>query len=196
MGISLLPHSLKFFIVIATVFAFGNFSYMFFVLRAQEAFTGELAIGIPILLYVLYNVFYAGFSVPAGMLSDKIGRKGALTIGYLLFTVTCLGFAFFQSLLFLVLFFILFGLVFAFVDGNQRAMVSDLSPAGIRGTALGTYHTSIGIAALPASLIAGTLWQYMGSVSTFYYGAVLGILATFLLVFCKGSRLKPSATKN
>ncbi len=177
-----LPKSLKLFIVISTLFALSHFSYMFFILRAQEFFTGKSAIGIPILLYVLFNIFYAVFAVPFGTLSDKIGRKKVIVFGYLLFSLTSFGFAFANSLPFFIVLFALYGMVYAIVDGNQRAFVSDLASGDLRATALGTFHTTTGLAALPASVIAGFLWQIDPSF-TFLYGALVSIISVILFYF-------------
>jgi len=180
-GLKNLPRPLKLFILVSGMFALANFSYMFFILRAQEFFTGKLSIGIPILLYVLFNIFYAVFAVPFGRLSDKIGRKKVIVFGYLLFSLTSLGFAFFNSLTAFIILFALYGIVYAIVDGNQRAYVSDLSSEELRATALGTFHTTIGLTALPASLIAGFLWQINPSMP-FIYGAVIGIISVVLFI--------------
>jgi MFS family permease len=180
-GLKNLPPSLKLFILISGTFALANFSYMFFILRAQEFFTGKLSIGIPILLYILFNIFYAVFAVPFGRLSDKIGRRKVIVFGYLLFSLTSLGFAFFNSLTAFIVLFALYGMVYAIVDGNQRAYVSDLSSEELRGTALGTFHTTIGLTALPASLIAGFLWQINPNI-TFVYGAVVSIISVILFI--------------
>jgi len=176
-----LPQSLKLFILISGIFALANFSYMFFILRAQEFFVGKLSIGIPILLYILFNIFYAVFAIPFGRLSDKIGRKKVIVFGYLLFSLTSLGFAFFNSLIAFIVLFALYGMVYAIVDGNQRAYVSDLSSEELRATALGTFHTTIGLTALPASLIAGFLWQINPSI-TFIYGTVISIISVGLFI--------------
>ncbi len=181
-----LPHSLRLFIVVATVFALGNFTYMFFLLRAQQLFAGVLtektAFAISMLLYIWFNVVYASFSFPMGILSDKIGRQTVLSTGYLLFGLTCLGFAFSSSLVSLVVLFALYGLFYAIVEANQRAFTSDLAPKELRGTALGTLHTIIGLATLPSGIIAGALWQYINPAATFLYGSALGFLAATLLV--------------
>ncbi len=172
---------LKLFILISGIFALANFSYMFFILKAQELFKGKLSIGIPILLYILFNIFYAVFSLPFGRLSDKIGRKKVIAFGYLLFSITSLGFAFLKSLKFLIVLFALYGIVYAVIDGNQRAYVSDLSSEQLRATALGTFHTTIGLAALPGSLIAGFLWQINPTI-TFIYGAMVSIISVALFI--------------
>jgi len=175
-----LPTPLKFFIFIATIFALGNFSYMFFVLRSQEFFeVGEFAMGIPILLYILYNISYTIFAYPVGILSDKIGRKFVLLSGYTLFGVVCLGFIFSNSLSFFIILFFLFGLNYALVNATERAFVSDLSREEFRGTALGTFHMSVSLATLPAGLIAGFLWDIDTSY-TFIYGALISFIVLIL----------------
>ena len=178
-GFKNLSQPLKLFILVSFVFALANFSYMFFILRAKEFFPGKLSIGIPILLYILFNIFYALFTIPFGALSDKIGRKKVIIFGYLLFSLTSLGFVFFNSLIAFLILFSLYGLVYAIIDGNQRAFVSDLSQTALRATALGTFHTTIGLAALPAGLIAGFLWQMNPSI-TFIYGAIVSIISVAL----------------
>ena len=80
-----------------------------------------------------------------------------------------------------MLLFFLYGMVYALVDGNQRAYVSDISSEELRATALGTFHTATGLAALPASLIAGFLWQ-IDSTVTFIYGALVGIISVALFI--------------
>lgn len=181
-----LPKNLKLFILIATIFALGNFSYMFFILRVKEFFIGKYSTGIPILLYVVFNVFYALFAVPFGSLSDRIGRKKVIVSGYFLFFLTCLGFAFMNSSTSFFFLFALYGLVYAMIDGNQRAFVSDLSSKDLRATALGTFHTSIGLATLPASVIAGFLWQYISPIATFMYGGVMSLISVIIFLLIKG----------
>jgi len=173
---------LRKFIVIAGVFALSDFSYMFFILRSREAFSGKLSTGIPILLYVLFNIFYALFSVPFGKIGDRAGRKRILIAGYGLFSLTCLGFAFFKSLYAFIILFALYGTVYAVVDGNQRAFVSDISEEDLRGTALGTFHTVTGLAALPASIAAGLLWRISAS-TAFFYGAAVSLLSVIFFMF-------------
>jgi MFS family permease len=189
LGIKNLPKPLKSFILVSGVFALANFSYMFFILRAQEFFTGRLSVGVPILLYILFNVFYALFAIPFGALSDRIGRKRVLVFGYLLFSLTCLGFAFFNSLLAFTILFALYGMVYAIIDGNQRAFVSDLSSGELRATALGTFHTTIGLVALPSSLIAGLLWQNISPGAAFIYGSVVSTVSV-VLFFIFGAYFK------
>ncbi len=174
-----LPKSLRSFIIVSGVFSLANFSYMFFILKAQQSFRGALSIAGPVLLYALFNVFYAVFAIPFGKLSDRIGRKRVLVFGYLLFSLASLGFAVFDSLAAFIVLFSLYGIVYAIVDGNQRAYISDLSSSELRATALGAFHTIVGLAALPASLIAGYLWQINPRI-TFIYGSVVSIISVVL----------------
>ena len=183
LSLKALPGDFWMFVVIASIFALGNFTYMFFILKAQGAFSDpKMTVALPLLLYVWFNIVYAAFSMPIGTLLDRIGRKKILIAGYGLFTLTCIGFAFSNSLVMFIIFFALYGVTYALIDATQRAFASDLISENIRGTGLGTFHTVIGLVALPASLIAGGLWQYVGSFATFVYGAVMGLLATVLFI--------------
>jgi len=155
---------------------------MFFILRAQGFFSGELAIGAPILLYILFNLVYTIFSIPSGAWSDRVGRKKVLTLGYLLFAVTSLGFALVSSAPALILLFVLYGLVFALVDGAERAFVSDLCGAEARGTSLGAYYAAVGVAAIASGLVAGALWQGIGPEAPFLLGAMAAVVASILLM--------------
>jgi len=194
MGVRTLSRPLKSFVLISSVFALGNFGYMFFVLRAQQFFTGKLSVAAPILLYVLFNIFYSALAVPFGIVSDRIGREKVIIFGYLAFSVTCFGFAVFDSLPAFIGLFALYGVMFAAIDGNQRAFVADLAQQQFKATALGTYHTVTGLLALPAGLVAGFLWDTVAPAATFIYGGSLGLVSVFLFaLFARQSGLHRSA---
>jgi MFS family permease len=176
-GLAMLPAPLKLFILVSGIFALGNFSYMFFVMRAQHLFAGKWSVAAPILLYVLFNIFYSALAVPLGILSDKTGRRAVIIFGYGLFAVVSLGFAFCNSLWLFVVLFALYGVVFAAIDGTGRAFVSDLAGSGFKATALGTFHTVTGLAAFPASLAAGFLWEHISPAATFVFGGTAALVA-------------------
>jgi MFS family permease len=181
-----IPPDLGRFLAIACLFALGNFSYMFFILRAQGIFSGAEATASALLLYALFNSTYALLALPAGIWSDRIGRKRILALGYALFALTALGFALVTSPAGLIILFALYGLVYALVDGSERAFVSDLSPPGLRGSALGLYSGALGLAAIASSLLAGAFWQWWGPEATFFLGAgAAGTAAVGMMVWRK-----------
>jgi len=180
-SLSSLSPRLRLFIITASVFSLANFSYMFFILRAQEFFSAGLSVSMPIALYTLYLVLYTVFAVPAGSLSDRIGREKVLMLGYALFALTALGFTMVSGIYFIVILFILYGIVYALVNATERAFVSDLAEKSSRGTALGTFHMATAISALPGAIIAGLLWDAIGSSATFLYGASLAVVACLML---------------
>ena len=184
-GLKEIPPYLKKFLLVAGIFAFANISYMFFMRRAQVVYENDNSV---LLLYILFNISYAIFAYPFGVLSDRVGRKNVLVSGYILFAIVFIGFTILSSEYGLVLLFLLYGLVYAIVDANQRAFVSDLSTENIRATSLGLFHTTVGIIALPAGMIAGYLWTEFGYHFTFLYGFAMSLIAAFLLIlfFRKG----------
>lgn len=183
-----LPLPFRRYIVTVVLFSLGNFTYMFFVLRARDVFQplfpSRIYTAIPILLYCWFNIVYALFSLPGGMLSDRIGRKKTLRLGYFVYGLSCLGFALTRTLTSFVILFALYGISFALVEANQRAFASDFVGENLRGTALGTLHTAISISTLPASFFAGILWNYNPTL-TFFYGAVLALVAAITITFIK-----------
>ena len=174
---------LKKFIGISTLFYLGNFSFMFLILKAQQTF-GHLnfkdSVALTLLLYILFNVFDTVFAQPAGKLSDRIGRKKVITVGYALLAATFAGFFLAKSFLALLFIFPLYGLFKAFVDASQRSFVSDLSEVENRSTALGAFEASTGLALIPAGIIAGLLWNANPNF-IFIYGLIVSISALVLL---------------
>jgi len=174
-----LPPKLKQFIAVSTVFTFGNFGYAFLLLRALDIGLSDRT---AILLYITFYVVYTIVTIPAGTISDKIGRKPVIIIGYVLFGTTSLGLAVVTNLSGIVWLFALYGVFYALIDGVQRAFVVDLSPPDLKATALGAFHTATGLAALPAGAIAGILWDVISPETTFLYGFALSITAAVLLL--------------
>ena len=171
------------FLLAASIFTFSNFSYAFFLLRAEDV--GVEARFLP-LVYLLYNMAYLLSSYPAGLLSDRIGRKGVIAGGYLTYAVASLGFSTATAPWMVWPLFALYGLYHALVEGVSRAFVADLVPSERRATAMGLYHTTVGIVALPAGLFAGGIWDLFGPQATFLMGALLSALAFLVLILKVG----------
>jgi MFS family permease len=180
-----LPWNLKFFIAIAAIFSLGHFGYAFLLLKAKATAVAEPNI---LLLYVLFNAVYTIGSIPAGIYSDKIGRKPVLLASYLLFMSIAIALIFASAFMSLLALFIFYGIFFAILDTVQRAFVVDLAPKELKGTALGTFHTAIGLTALPAGFIAGLLWDAFTPTATFIFAALLSLTASILFIFVKAGR--------
>ncbi len=174
------------FLVIVSIFTLGNSSDGFLVLRAQNL--GVTVTGILVMLGI-FNLIYALVSTPAGILSDRIGRKKLIIGGWLIYAVIYFGFALAQSRWQVWLLYVAYGLYYGLAYGSAHALVADLVPENLRGTAYGTYSAVIGLLAFPSSLIAGILWQGVGSWSgfgasaPFLFGGSLALIAALLMVF-------------
>lgn len=182
---SKLDIQLKQFLVLAFIFTLGNSSNQFLLLRASK-----LGVSTPhvLLLYLAFNISYALVSMPAGKLSDLIGRKRVLVTGYFIYAVVYFGFAQVTQTSTLWLLFIVYGLYTAFTDGVEKALLSDIAPSDLRGTVIGMHAALVGIALLPASFIAGILWDNLGAQAPFYFGAGMGLLAVIGLLFIFGDK--------
>ena len=164
----------KFFLAIMAVFTLGNSSDFFVILRAQNL---EAPLIHVILMLVLLNGTYAAVSLPAGILSDRLGRRRIITLGWLVYALVYLGFGVVSSVWQVWLLFAVYGVYYGMVEGAARAFVADLVPAEKRGSAYGLYHGVVAISLLLASLIAGWLWDKVSPAAPFFFGAGLAFLA-------------------
>jgi len=161
-----IPKPLLAFIGIASIFSFADFSYAFLLLRA-----GTYGTTAAILLYVVYNIVYAAHAFPAGILSDRVGRKPVVLTGYIAFIAMATLLVFSNLLTVLVLAFVLYGLSYGMAEGTQRALVADFAPPNIKATVLGAYHTCVGAVKLASGVVAGFLWIAVAPTPTFPVGA-------------------------
>ncbi|WP_447976939.1 MFS transporter [Candidatus Nitrospira bockiana] len=172
------------FMLIVGVFELGNSSDAFLVLRAQER--GVSVVGILALL-AMFNLVYALVATPAGHLSDRLGRRRMILAGWLLYAAVYAGFAVIEDPGHVWVLYLLYGAYYGLTYGTAKALIADLVPEPLRGTAYGTHSAVVGILDLPASVIAGVLWQGVGTwpgfgpSAPFVFGAGMALLAAGLL---------------
>jgi MFS family permease len=171
---------LRLYLLVVFLFALGNSSNTFILLRAKSA--GFDAVNV-IVLYFIYNMTASVLSIPFGKLSDRVGRKKLLVPGYLTFSICYLGFAFVSRQWIMVVIFVMYGAYTAMIAGVERAFIAEISPPELKGTMLGLQSTVVGIALLPASVIAGFLWDAFGVAVPFVFGAGLSLIAALILMF-------------
>jgi MFS family permease len=174
-----LDTKLKLFLVFIFIFTLGNSSNAFIILRAVDAGFSPTNV---ILLYFLYNITGSLLSYPAGILSDKIGRKNLLCAGYFLYGVVYLGIALVSNSAIFIALFVIYGFYTAMTAGVERALIVDIVPPQHKAGALGLHAAIVGIGLLPASVIAGFLWTGLGPSAPFLFGGVLAFI-TSIAVF-------------
>jgi MFS family permease len=173
-----LPSSFTRFMIILAVFALGNSTDAFLLLRLTEA--AGSAKFVP-LMWAGIHVVKAGVSFVGGSWSDRIGRRAVISTGWMVYAIVYAGFAFSSSLTALLTWFIIYGVYFGFAEGTEKALVADLAPSSRRGTAFGIYNAVTGLGALAASIVFGVLWTAFGATVAFGAGAALAFVATALL---------------
>lgn len=174
-----LPAPVKRFLLVDGVFQLANSSVAFVMLRARDG--GIPAAAVP-LAYLLYNLVYAALSLPAGALSDRIGRRPLLLASYALYAVAYAALAWSGAPAVVLAALAVYGVHSALAEVSQRSLLADLVDAERRGTVYGLYHTVVGFALLPASILAGWLWDRFGARVTFGVDAALALAAALLFV--------------
>jgi MFS family permease len=170
-----LDRRLKLFLVFIFIFTLGNSSNAFILLRTYNAgFTAQNAI----LLYFLYNIVASILSYPFGTLSDIFGRKNMLCIGYFLYGVVYMGIGLFSDKRIFIILFVIYGFYTALTTGIERALIVEIVPETQKASALGLHAAIVGFGLLPASIIAGILWDLLGQSTPFIFGGVLAFITS------------------
>jgi MFS family permease len=171
----------KSFVAISGLFALGNSSDVFLILRAQQ--NGIQTTMIPV-VYLLFNLIYSLSSIPAGIAADKFGKKRVILTGFILFAILYYGFAVAPDAKSIWILFGFYGLFMGLTEGIQKAFLATIIPQDFKATAFGVFNTVVGLAMFPASVIGGYLWDHVSPSATFYFGAITaGISAVLFVVF-------------
>jgi MFS family permease len=173
-GWKTLNPNLKAFFLLVFLFTLGNSSNQFLLLRAKNL--GFEAADV-ILAYLVFNLVYAASAYPAGRLSDVIGRRTLLVLGYLSYGLVYLGFSMATEAFHVWALFAFYGLYKGLTEGVEKALVSEWCPGESRATMLGLHASLVGLGLLPASVIGGLLWDLFGPAAPFYFGGAAGLAA-------------------
>jgi MFS family permease len=131
---------------------------------------------------MIFNTISVFLAIPTGKLSDKIGREKLIIVGFLIYSIVYFLFGFFNNISIFIMLFVLYGFYSALTDSSQKAMISDLVSKDLKGTGFGIYHSILGISLLPASLIAGILYDKVNSDAPFYFGAIMSFVAALFMI--------------
>jgi MFS family permease len=164
---------------VVAVFTLGNSTDAFLLLRLTEAAGGPALIP---LVWALLHVVKSTLATPGGALSDRVGRKPVLVASWIVYAIVYAGFAMSESFAALTSWLLVYGVHFALAEGTERAIVADLAPAPLRGTAFGIFHGIVGLGSLGASLVFGVVWKTWGAPAAFALGASLALVASVLLL--------------
>jgi len=184
------PRKYYLFLIIIFIFTLGNSTDALLMVKANEV--GVKVAFIP-LVYLVTSVVSVLFAIPLGSLSDRIGKEKILIAGFLIYAIVYYGFGVTGSIVTIVALFALYGLYSAATDGIQKAFVSDMVDKNKQGTGLGIYNALLGITLLPASLIAGLLYDKVNSQVPFYFGAATALISAILMLFFAKDNKKKEA---
>ena len=188
-----LPKRFYFFLAVIFVFTLGNSADALLLVKVAE--TGINQSYVPF-VYMIFNTVSVLFAIPIGKISDKIGREKLIILGFFVYSITYFFFGRYNSLNIFVLLFVMYGLYSALTDTSQKALISDIVNKDLKGTGYGLYHAILGITLLPASLIAGTLYDKVNANAPFYFGSFMALLATILMIIFTFTGRKRTKTLN
>lgn len=175
---------LTLYLAVLFVFCLGNSSNTFLLLKARERGFSDAQV---ILLYLVFNAAASVLAIPAGRLSDRLGRRKVLVPGYLIYGLVYLGFAWIAAKPAIPFLFLAYGAYNALISGAERAFIAENAPPGFQGTVLGIYGMLQGIGLLLSSVIAGLLWDRVNSGAPFLFGGILGIASALLIQIVLGA---------
>jgi MFS family permease len=166
------------YLFIILVFTLGNSTDAFLLLRAQQ-----LGVSVALLpaIWVVLHIVKMSFSVPGGIISDRIGRRKVIVTGWLVYALVYAGFGFASVHWHAWALFAVYGVYFGLTEGVEKAFVADFAAVHLRGSSFGLYHLVVGVGSFPASLLFGLVWQQFGSTAAFGMGAGLALLASVML---------------
>jgi predicted MFS family arabinose efflux permease len=177
-----LPRPFWLFIAANTLFALGNSSDAFLALRTQQL--GAVLTDL-LLMIVAMNLVDTLISFPVGALSDRFGRRAPLAIAWLVYAAAYAGFALAASPIAAAGLWILYGAYYGINEAVGRAYIADVTPANLRATGYGILNAAIAVAVLPASLVAGLLWDAFGPPVPFWFGAAFALAAVVVLLLIR-----------
>jgi len=167
------------FLAVSLLFALGNSSDAFLLLRAKDLGLGNTEV---VLTYIVFNLVYAVAAMPAGIASDRLGRRRVIGLGFAIFAAVYAGFGLAGDGAAVWPLFAVYGLYMAMTEGVGRALVTDFVPSERRATALGLYQGAMGAMVLLSSVIAGALWDTVGPSAPFFLGGATAVAALVLLM--------------
>jgi MFS family permease len=183
-----LPKDYYKFLIVSFFFGLANFTILLFILHTKTVILGIdentpllTQMSLPIIIFIWFNIIYTVLSIPFGKMSDIYGRKLIFAVGLVLYIITCFGFVITANLIFLFLFFGLYGAFNAATDGIQKAFAVDLLPPDLKGTGIGLLQTLTGFAGIAGGLIAGYLYE-QNIATAFIYGGIMAAFALALLI--------------
>ncbi len=182
LSISSFDGPFRHYMLVVAIFSLGNFADAFLILQAKNLGVTEYLIPV---VYLLFNLVYAASSAPMGMIGDKIGIRNMVLYGFVSYAAVYFLVGMASTTAHIWILFPLYGVYKGMSEGAQRAYLALVAPPERKATAFGVYHTVNGLMLLPASIIAGVLWDTMGAGTTFFYGAAMGLLAAVVFSFSR-----------